>query len=125
MKKTIFASLICLGFLAGYLSPAQALSKMETFRVTMSTIPASPTLVCAADDSYKGTTLANWNTGAGEFIMLQSGSTGFSDSTSTGTARLGPSASLCLDGPYGPYNGAVYGVALTTYPLVLDVYRFK
>lgn len=91
-------------------------------RVSVSTSPASPTIVVAPDPKAKRTTVIN---NATDYILIGDYSTTFSSHASTGTARIPGNSAWSPDGPTEPYTGGLKAVGSGSGPVVIDVIRVR
>lgn len=94
-------------------------------RVLVATGTANPTLILSPDQQRQGLVIANYNTDATHFVLVDESSTSFSNSASTGTSRIGPNSSFSPDGIFSPYTGGLYAVSLGSTALAVDLFPVK
>lgn len=96
-------------------------------QVLVSTNPASPTtLIAATQSAYADIRIiCNQYSNAGENVLIQSSSAGFSTSITTGTARIPclPSTVQQIDYMITDYRGAIYAITTSTYQIPISVWR--
>ena len=117
---------------AAPLHHAFAATYLETSKmVSVSTTPASPTLIIAATTWQADVgILLNWSGSGtkpnGEYLLLSSASTGFNTSASSGTARVVAGNSESERMWLTNYSGPLYGVIVgTTSAQTVSVLRRK